>query len=555
MSDGSISLAEAIASYGLRPYQCDAVTAVLRELEEARSTLIVVATGLGKTQIAGALAGIWKNGDILFLAHRNELVEQARDRLEQMTGYRVEIEKAELRASNTAHIVVASVQTLQRQTRLDGIGPDRFGLIIVDEAHHYVSNTYAKPLTYFRDAKVVGLTATPDRSDGAALGQSFETVAYTMGIEDGIEQGYLVPLEALAVEVESLDISQVGKTGKDLSAGELDEAMLRCVEPIVAGCIEHGEGRTGICFFPGLRTAQLATERFNVAEPDSARFVSGGTPLEERAMIMRDFRAKRFRWLCNCQVATEGFDAPVADLIALGRPTLSRALMCQMVGRGTRVLPGIIEPFPEAEQAEQRRAAIDWSDKPACKILDFVGNAGKHSLTTPLDALAGNYTEAEVKQAKKKPGGNVLENLRAARAELRAMASSFQSKAALQVERWDPFDTLRVNRSRLDAQDEQFGRTPPTPGQVWAARSRGMASADINGLSKLAMSRLLAADKERETKGLATYSQMRALQAWGINDKSLKAENASAALNYLQKGWGFPSSLSAAEVARLARGK
>lgn len=555
MSDGGIGIEEAVASYGLRPYQVEAVLAVLEQLQETRSTLVVVATGLGKTQLAGALAGVWKDGDILFLAHRNELVEQARDRLEQMTDCRVEIEKAELRASHTAHIVVASTQTLQRQARLDGIGRDRFGLVIVDEAHHYAGNTMIRPIEYFQNAKVVGLTATPDRADGKALGQTFQTVAYTMGIEDGIEQGYLVPLEAMAVEVKQLDISEVGKTGKDLAAGELDEAMLRAVEPIVHGCIEHGAGRTGICFFPGLKSAQLATERFNLVDPDSARFVSGDTPLDERSMIMGDFRKKRFRWLCNCMAATEGFDAPGADLVVLGRPTLSRALMAQMVGRGTRTLPGVIDGFPLAEQSAERRECIAWSSKPNCLVLDFVGNAGKHSLQTPLDALAGNYTEAEVKAAKKKKGGNVLENLRAARAELKQLASAIQSKAQLEAQRWDPFATLRVNRGRLDAEDEMFGRNPPTPSQVWAARMRGFSDADVNGLSKLAVSRLLSADNERSRKGIASYSQMRVLQRYGITDKSILAENAQKAIDYLQKQWAYPSSIDGQEVVRMARGK
>lgn len=539
---------------GLRYYQREAADAVVERLQEDRSTLIDLATGLGKTQVFSAIAKHWP-GDVLVLAHRNELIEQARDRLEQMTGQHVEIEKAESRSSGTCRLVVGSVQSFNAR-RLEGFARDRFSLIIVDEAHHATSPSYTRIFDWFGASKLLGVTATPDRADGSALGKVFESVAYRMGMEDGIDAGYLVPLEVYPMHIDKLDISDVGKTGKDLAAGELDEKMLEVVEPIARGIIEHGEGRQGIAFLPGVKSAALCAERLNILEPDCARFVSGDTPFDERQLIMQRFREGRFRLLCNCQVATEGFDSPPASLIVLGRHTLSRSLVAQMVGRGTRTVAPAVNEIPGADGAEARRLEVEWSSKPNLLVIDCVGNVGKHSLASPLDALAGNYTEAEIKLARKKKGKSPLQNLREARAELRALAAAVDAKAKTRLgDRIDPFSVLKVDRGSIEAFEESYGRSPPTSGQVWAARMRGMTSGDLNGLSKHALSKLLERDKGREAKGWAPYSMMRVLRRFPGMPENVRTEHAQAAIEAVQRKWGYPSSIDPAEIVRVAKGE
>lgn len=351
--------------YGLRWYQGAGKVAVESSLEVNRSCLTVMATGLGKTRLGGAIAGDWP-GNVLWLAHRDELIQQARDDLERITGEMVEIEQGQLRASSRSRIVVGSVDTVKRQNRLDRFGAERFSLVITDEAHHYTAATYRRPLEFFKNAKLLGLTATPDRGDEKALGQIFDDVAFVFDIQQGIEQGYLVPIRAHTVEVKELDISGVKTQAGDLVAAQLDEVMLKACAGIVKETLRYEPVRQGIVFLPGVKSAELAAQLFNREKPGSAAFVSGMTDKDERRDIVRAFRDGRVQYLCNCQIATEGFDAPGCSMIVQGRPTKSRALAAQMAGRGTRVLPGIVDHLDGEARAPERREAIAGSAKPDC---------------------------------------------------------------------------------------------------------------------------------------------------------------------------------------------
>lgn len=525
---------------GLRWYQREAVDAVMRSLEEHRSALVVAATGTGKTQIFSALAKAWP-GSVLVLAHRDELVQQARDRLEQVTGERVDVEQADLEASSKARIVVGSVDTVKQPRRLARMGKERFSLVVVDEAHHYPSRTYRRPIDWFEAAKVVGVTATPDRKDRKALGRLFEDVAYTFDICRGIHQGYLVPLRGRRVVLEGVDLDSIAKTAGDLQANQLDEAMLESIEAVVQKTLELEPDRQGIAFFPGVKTAELAAERFNAAVPGSAVFISGATPREERRAIVEGFRAGKYKYLCNCQVATEGFDAPTASLIIQARPTLSRALYAQMVGRGTRVLPGTVEHLEGPLSGEARRAAIAGSAKPDCMILDFVGNSTRHDLATPEDLLGGSYTDEEVQAAKKlaeaEPGSDTIENLKSARAQLKALAASMRGTVRARTEAFDPFTAMGL----VLKPDERFNRYRPqaTDGQKNFLRAKGVDDATLNGLTRIAAVHMMNEMVNRSRKGLCTYKQLRTLAKHGIDGVGVSFDSARKALDYLaSRGWG-----------------
>lgn len=523
---------------GLRWYQREIALAAVDVLQEVRSALIVAATGLGKTQVFSAIAGDTR-GRVLVLCHREELVEQARRRLEQMTGEWVQVEQGQHFAELTTRIVVASIDTLRRKRRLERFPADHFSLIIVDEAHHYVGNTYVKPLEYFTGAKVLGVTATPNRADERALGMTFDKVAYVMDIAAGIDHGYLVPLRGQLVTLEEIDLSEVGKSGQDLKVGQLDEAMLRAVEGVVRETIRLEPTRQGIAFFPGVKSAQYACEKWNALQPGSARFISGETPTDERRRIVADFKRGDFRILCNCMVATEGFDAPGVSLIIMARPTLSAALYAQMIGRGTRTLAHVVDAFLRKEEDAERRAAIAASDKPDCMILDFVGNSGKHQLITLEDVLGGKYTDAEVRIAKKKRAscdGDPRAALEAARAELRAMAQKLEAKVKSEVQHFDPFKAFHVERQGIvHERDER----PMSDGQRSYLLALGVTPQELRGVHHDDAQKLIATANKRKQLGLATYKQLRCLEPFGIASPNLSLYRASAALNYISsKHWG-----------------
>lgn len=544
---------------GLRWYQREAVDSVHRLLgtgvpwappddEPVRSCLIVAATGTGKTQMFGGFAHEVQ-GNVLILAHRDELVQQARVRLEEITGEHVDIEQGEWTCNHSTRIVVGSVQTVLQPHRLARLGKDRFQYVVCDEAHHYVENSFARPLEYFADAKILGVTATPDRGDEKALGQSFDEVAYLFDIEQAIDAGYLVPVLGKRVYLQEIDLEGVGKSGKDLAAGQLDERMVKAVEGIVAKTLELEPERQGIAFFPGVQSAELAAQRFNARAPGSACFISGSTDPFERKQLVADFKRGRYRYLCNCQVATEGFDAPSTSCIIIGRPTLSRALFAQMVGRGTRTEPGCIEGLDAPAEGAERRAAIDWSGKPDLVVLDFVGNAGKHSLATVEDVLGGKYSEEEVALAKKKTEGgavNVSEALRQARAEIAALAQRIQArqiKATTQdVDLFGYMDPEDDTDQGAEV-GRRFGFKPPTDKQKEALRKLGVSQETIDNVSKKTASgmldRLFKENGRRLDAGLASLGMLRVLKKYGVTEQNISRARAEAALNYLsQKGWG-----------------
>lgn len=528
----------------LRWYQFEARASAFKELETNRSTLIVLATGLGKTEVFSSIARHWQ-GRVLVLAHRDELVTQARARLEKMTGERVETEQADLKSSK-ARIIVGSVQTCYRDDRLQRLERNGgFGLIICDEAHHYVSETYRKILGHFGSAKVLGVTATPDRADARALGSIFDSVAYSMDLRDGIEAGYLAPLIGREIEITEVNLDGVGLSNGDLAAAQLDEVMLQGVDGVVKGMLNHSGERQGVIFFPGVQSARVAAERFNALKEGSARSVDGETPKEERRALMDAFRAGKFQFLANCMVATEGFDAPTASVIGLARPTKSRSLYAQMVGRGTRVLPGTVEHIEGKEAALERCRAIASSNKPGCLLIDFVGNNTRHTLMTPEDLLGGRYDEETRKLAKKirkespddgRDVGEILEDAssQVQRQRMAAAAKSIKSQVRSVSRDFDPFKMLGVEPEREDQFTTEYGYKPMSDKQRQFLEKQGFAPGKLNETSARSASKLIGNIINRRKKGLMSHKQAAALFRFGVTDQNVSIQAASRALDYVK---------------------
>lgn len=525
--------------FATRYYQEDALAAAQAGIAAGEhSQLVVMATGLGKTVVFAHLIQR-APGPVLVVAHREELIEQAARTIEALTGEVVEIEQA-ANESWKARIVVGSVQSLRREARLQRIGKGRFSLIVVDEAHHATAESYRRVMEFF-DCPLVGVTATPDRGDERALGQVFDRVAFSMDIQDGIEQGWLVPFQGHRVVLDSIKLDLVGVSAGDLQQGELDEAMVQSVEGIANETAKLSDGRQSIAFFPGVRSAELAARSYE-KRGIPACVVSGGTPKDERRQLISDFRRGVYRILCNCQVATEGFDVPEVSCIIQGRPTLSRALYTQMIGRGGRVLPGVVDRFPGRGDDAMRRAAIAQSWKKECLIIDCVGNSVRHSLIGPEDALGGNFDAAVVAEAKRKAkaGQDPLRALREAKETLRAIAAKAKVDVRATHSRFDPFAVLGVAYSEEDRFAQRFGLKPVTEGQRAALDKMGMVAKDLEGLSKRAASKLIDEMVNRRQQGLATFKQVRALEKFGVVDaRNASMPRAGLALDYIAGlGWG-----------------
>lgn len=508
----------------LRPYQVEAVERIRAELETNRSTLLVMATGTGKTATFTEVIREWP-GRCLVLAHRDELVQQAVSRIRASTGKIVGIEKAEDYAGAAAEVVVASVQTLYQPRRLERFGPNGFGLVVADEAHHYVAPSFKKVLDYFTGAKVLGVTATPDRADRLAMGAVFDSVAFVYEIEDGINDGFLCPIKATSVLVEDMQLADVRTVAGDLNQGDLDAVMSteRVLHGVAKPTIELAGGRRTLVFTTSVANAHRLAEVFNRYKADSARAVDGGMDLDLRRRTLADHQAGKFQFLCNVAVLTEGYDDPLVACVAMGRPTKSRALYTQMVGRGTRVAPG----------------------KADLLVLDFCGNAGKHALVSATDILAGRFPDEVVERARRKvanePGTNVREALLDAEAEIKAereraaRRAAARARVAYRTTTVDPFKVLMVE-DPANRWGGQFGSAPASEKQLNFLTKAKVALPE--GITKSQANSLISEVIRRRNAGLCSFGQAKILQRYGYPSKALTFVQASRLIDALARnGW------------------
>ena len=501
---------------GARDYQADKAVDIVRELRVHRSTLAVMATGLGKTVLFCVLAKLWP-GRVLILAHRKELIQQAWGKVTELTGERVGIEKAH-EHSYGARIVVGSVQTL-KEHRLRGISAPPFDLIIVDEAHHCTAKSYRKILAAFPAAKVLGVTATPKRGDNKAMGRVFDSHAgEALDMLWGIENGWLTPLRVHSIETE-IDFGKIKVTDGEFDQGDLDDAIASCAAQIATTAIELAGTRRMVAFAPGVKTAHVTAEEMNRQEPGSARSIDGKTPDEERSAILRGHKGGKFARLCNMLVLTEGYDDPELQAILNALPCKSRQRLEQIIGRGARLWPGI----DRIASVEGRREAIAVSPKPYNDVFDLAGNNMDGCCASPVDILGGTYTDDEKKAAKKKlrdQGGDVLQALQEARREIREAAErAARIKARVMAKR--PADPFKV----LGAPDPQplkvlKPENAATPAQLKIIRDELFMDVPAN-CSKAQAKKLIEIGDARSRAGLCNYKQIRWLDGFGINGRNL----------------------------------
>lgn len=444
----------------LRPYQAECIDSVFRSFVDHRSVLAVLATGLGKTVIGANLIREWIArgwfGRVLWLAHREELIEQAAQAIRTWAGVDVSVEMGQSYADHYGFkpppVVLASVPTLARARRRRRFRPEQFGLIITDEAHHATARTYRAIYHYFRhgdgdgipgnaECRHLGITATPKRSDNLAMGRVYDFVAYDYGIEPAVQDGWLVPVRQAVVVVADLNLSRVKVVAGDYSPDQLERELVRdkILHQMAAPSVELIGDRQALFFCCGVHQAKCLDEVLRGYRPGSSAFVSGETDSEKRREIVRSFREGQLQYLCNCGVFLEGFDAPATAFVVMARPTKSLPLYVQMLGRATRPLPGTVEGHADAGA---RKASIAASAKPSATVIDFVGNAQRHgefATVSAADVLGGDYSD-EVKQYAKSAladaaGSRPIEDaLDRAEAEIELLREEEERKARVVAE-------------------------------------------------------------------------------------------------------------------------
>jgi len=542
------------SNFVLRPYQEECIEAVSRSFDESQSCLVVMATGLGKTVMASEVVRR-RGGRSLWVAHRAELIEQAEETIGKLTGIIPQVEMADRQARTILGAdgcIVGSVQTLNAKRdgrkRMKRFDPAFFKTLVTDEAHHAVANTWAEIGNYFcanTELKHLGMTATPDRGDESALGQIYDTCAYRYDIQDGVQDGWLVPVMVQRIYIDEIDLSVVGTVAGDLNQGELATAMERdkVMHGVSEAVLSEAGNRKTLIFTSSVAHAKGLADILNSKKPGMACCIDGKTPKEKRKFLLDEYRAGNIQYLCNVGIATEGFDIPDIECVAIARPTKSRALYAQMVGRGTRPLTGIVDGF---NHDEQRLQAIYDSMKKNCLVLDFVGNSGRHKLVSATDVLGGNYNTKVVDVATElasKAGKPVdtIELLKRAEAMCQVKEKEEKERRMREATRADvkyrkrglnPFDVLDIEPPLAD---NEWRASPLTHGQVqWLERS-GMDTAIMTIAEQRVVLNTMI---NRKKRNLATPKQVKLLKRYKYNTRNMSFDDASALITRLaENNW------------------
>ena len=517
----------------LRPYQQEAKDAIFEQWDNGvKKTLLVLPTGCGKTVVFAKVTEdcVRQGNRVLILAHRGELLDQAADKLMKTTGLGCALEKAE----NTClgswfRVVVGSVQTLMRQKRLDQFPEDFFDTIIIDEAHHCISDSYQKVLKHFPDAQILGVTATPDRGDMQNLGQFFESLAYEYTLPKAIKEGYLTPIKALTIPLK-IDMSSVSVQAGDFKASDIGTALDPYLEGIAEEMKKYCSDKKTVVFLPLVKTSQKFRDLLNEHGFQTAE-VNGNS--HDRAEILADFEEGKYNVLCNSMLLTEGWDCPSVDCIVVLRPTKVRSLYCQMVGRGTRLFPG----------------------KDHLLLLDFLWHTERHELCHPASLICSNEEVAQkmtenleeaagcpidIEEAEQKASEDVVAQREESLAKQLAEMKRRKKKLV------DPLQfEMSIQAEDLSGYVPAFGweMGPPSDKQKSTLEKLGILPDQIENAGKAA--KLLDRLDKRRNEGLTTPKQIRLLEGRGFQhvgtwqfDTARKLIDRIAA-----NGWRIPSDI------------
>lgn len=520
----------------LRPYQQEAKDSIFEEWDKGvNKTLLVLPTGCGKTIVFAKVAEecVRRGSQVLILAHRGELLDQAADKIKTVTGLNCATEKAEETCLGSwFNITVGSVQTMMREKRLGQFPADYFKTIIIDEAHHCVSDSYQRVLQHFPDAKVLGVTATPDRGDMRNLGEFFESLAYEYTLPKAIKSGYLSPIKALTLPLK-IDMSGVGVQARDFKVGDIGTALDPYLHSIADEMAKYCKDRKTVVFLPLVKTSQkfrdiLCSKGFQAAE------VNGES--QDRAEILADFDAGKYNVLCNSMLLTEGWDCPSVDCIVVLRPTKVRSLYSQMVGRGTRLCPG----------------------KDHLLLLDFLWMTERHELCHPADLICtdaevskqmtANLEEAGCPMDLEEAEKTAAEDVVAQREE--ALAKQLAEMKRRKKKLVDPVQfEMSIQAEDLSGYVPAFGweMAPPSDKQKATLEKLGIMPDEIDNAGKA--TKLLDRLDKRRQEGLTTPKQIRFLEGRGFQHVGTWSFDAAKSMidRIAASGWHTPRGVNPQE--------
>jgi superfamily II DNA or RNA helicase len=521
----------------LRPYQSEAKAAVFEEWDKGvKRTLLVLPTGCGKTIVFAKVTEdcVRRGNRVLILAHRGELLDQAADKIGKATGLGCATEKAEETCLGSwFRVVVGSVQSLMRDKRLKQFPVDYFDTIIIDEAHHCLSDSYQKILDYFKGANILGVTATPDRGDMRNLGECFDSLAYEYTLPKAIKAGFLSPIKALTIPLQ-LDLSGVGMQSGDFKSGDLATALDPYLYQIADEMEKHCRDRKTVVFLPLVKTSQKFRDILNEKGFKAAE-VNGDS--KDRAEVLAAYDRGDYNVLCNSMLLTEGWDCPSVDCIVVLRPTKVRSLYSQMVGRGTRLFPG----------------------KDHLLLLDFLWHTERHELCHPAslicqdEEVAKKMTEniekagcpMDIEEAEKQAAEDVV----AQREE--ALAKQLKEMRNRKKKLVDPLQfEMSIQAEDLSGYVPAFGweMAPPSDSQKRELEKRGILPDQIDNAGKASL--ILDRLHKRQEENLSTPKQIRCLEKYGF--QHVGTWNFDSAKNMIDRiaaaGWrGAPSGVNPQE--------
>lgn len=436
----------------LREHQEDAMRALgdLRD-KGITITLLAHATGTGKTVTAIADAQRL-GGRTLFIVHTKDLVNQAVTRFEELWPDVSVGRFLDAVHDSDEHVIVGTVQSLSEN--LSSFRPDDFNYLIIDEAHHATADSYQQILKYFKPQFTLGLTATEDRADGQSALEVFRSAAHRLSLREAVESGELVPIRCVRVDT-NVDLTKVRFNEVQYNRRDIEEAILvpGRDQLILETYVEHVQGRKAVVFCVNVRHGETLAKLFQ-AHDIPAQSVSGRLPAKERATILKDFAAGTIRVLCACDLLNEGWDCPDIEVLFMARPTLSKVIYLQQLGRGTRKAPG----------------------KESLIVFDFVDNASKYNASLSLHRILGNKNYRK--------GGLVLGNADAIQAEHEALKRGEVPAQTLPVSLWatdyreiDVFDWQDAVKGMISSSDLEM-QLATAEGKIREAAIRGTLSAD-----------------------------------------------------------------------------
>lgn len=521
----------------LRPYQKEAKDAIFTEWKNGvNKTLLVLPTGCGKTIVFAKVAEecVREGSRVLILAHRGELLDQAADKIAKSTGLGCAIEKAEQTCIGSwFRIVVGSVQSLMREKRLNQFPDDYFDAIIIDEAHHCISDSYQRVLQHFPEADVLGVTATPDRGDMKNLGTVFESLAYEYTLPRAIKEGYLSPIKAVTIPLK-IDMSSVGVQAGDFKSGEIATALDPYLESIAQEMEKYCTDRKTVVFLPLVKTSQKFRDILNEHGFRAAE-VNGDSP--DRADVLEAFDQGKYNVLCNSMLLTEGWDCPSVDCIVVLRPTKVRSLYCQMVGRGTRLCEG----------------------KDHLLLLDFLWHTERHELCHPAHLICDSEEVAQkMTENLEKDAGypmDIEEAEKSAAEDVVAQREEALAKQLAEMKRRkrklvDPLQfEMSIQAEDLSGYVPAFGweMAPPSDKQKKTLEKLGIMPDEIDNAGKA--SKLLERLDKRRQEGLTTPKQIRFLEGRGFQHVGTWQFNTAKNLidRIAGNGWKVPNDINPAE--------